>query len=89
MSNLRLNLGCGVKRLNGYVNVDKFGEHDLCFDLETFPYPWEHNSIAEIAMHQVLEHLGQQTKVYLKIIQELYRLKYVFQTAQPRMASTS
>jgi hypothetical protein len=74
MTNLRLNLGCGVKRLDGYINVDKFGEPDLYFDLETFPYPWENNSVAEIAMHHVLEHLGQQTKVYLKIIQELYRI---------------
>ncbi|MGL6341445.1 MAG: class I SAM-dependent methyltransferase [Waterburya sp.] len=74
MSNLRLNLGCGGKRLDGYINVDKFGDPDLCFDLETFPYPWENNSVAEIAMHHVLEHLGQQTKVYLKIIQELYRI---------------
>lgn len=25
MENLRLNLGCGTKRLADYVNVDKFG----------------------------------------------------------------
>lgn len=74
MVNLRLNLGCGVKRLDGYINVDKFGDPDLCFDLETFPYPWENNSVAEIQMSHVLEHLGQQTKTYLKIIQELYRI---------------
>ena len=74
MTNLRLNLGCGVKRLDGYINVDKFGEPDLCFDLETFPYPWENNSVVEISMHHVLEHLGQQPKVYLKIVQELYRI---------------
>jgi hypothetical protein len=74
MVNLRLNLGCGTKRLDGYINVDKYGDPDLCFDLETFPYPWETNSIAEIKMHHVLEHLGQQTETYLKIIQELYRI---------------
>ena len=73
-SDLRLNLGCGTKRLEGYINVDKFGNPDLCFDLETFPYPWENNSVAEIEMHHVLEHLGQQTATYLKIIQELYRI---------------
>ena len=73
-TDLRLNLGCGTKRLDGYINVDKFGNPDLCFDLETFPYPWENNSVAEIEMHHVLEHLGQQTATYLKIIQELYRI---------------
>ncbi len=74
MADLCLNLGCGTKRLDGYINVDKFGQPDLRFDLETFPYPWENNSVAEIEMHHVLEHLGQQTEVYLKIIQELYRI---------------
>jgi hypothetical protein len=71
---LRLNLGCGSKRIPGYINVDKFGDPDLHFDLETFPYPWDDNSIAEIELHHVLEHLGQQTDTYLKIIQELYRI---------------
>ena len=74
MANLRLNLGCGAKRLDGYINVDKFGNPDLLFDLETFPYPWKNNSVAEIEMHHVLEHLGQKNEVYLKIIQELYRI---------------
>lgn len=74
MMDLRLNLGCGAKRLDGYLNVDKFGAPDLRFDLETFPYPWNDNSVAQIEMHHVLEHLGQQTEIYLKIIQELYRI---------------
>jgi CRISPR/Cas system-associated endonuclease/helicase Cas3 len=74
MTDLRLNLGCGAKRLDGYINVDRFGEPDLRFNLETFPYPWKDNSIIEIEMHHVLEHLGQQTETYLKIIQELYRI---------------
>jgi hypothetical protein len=74
MIDLRLNLGCGTKRLDGYINVDMFGDLDLRFDLETFPHPWNDNSVTEIEMHHVLEHLGQQTKTYLKIIQELYRI---------------
>lgn len=74
MTGLRLNLGCGAKYLDGYINVDKFGDPDLRFDLETFPYPWADGSVSAIEMHHVLEHLGQQTEVYLKIIQELYRI---------------
>ena len=52
MANLKLNLGCGAKRLKGYVNVDKFGDPDLRLDLETFPYPWNDNSVAEIELAQ-------------------------------------
>jgi hypothetical protein len=29
MTGLRLNLGCGAKRLEGYINIDKFGDPDL------------------------------------------------------------
>lgn len=70
----RLNLGCGAQKLPGYVNVDKFGDPDVQWDLETFPWPWSEHSVTEIQLIHVLEHLGQTTAVYLKIIQELYRI---------------
>ncbi len=53
MNELRLNLGCGAKHLDGYINVDKYGDPDLRFDLETFPYPWDDNSVATIELHHV------------------------------------
>ena len=34
MNDIKLNLGCGEKRLPGYLNVDKFGTPDLKHDLE-------------------------------------------------------
>jgi len=74
MSKLRLNLGCGSKLLESHINVDKFGNPDLKFDLETFPWPWKNDSVSEIRLEHVLEHLGQLTEIYLKIIQEMYRI---------------
>jgi hypothetical protein len=72
---LSFQLACHPFRVSAiHLNVDKFGAPDLRFDLETFPYPWDDNSVAQIEMHHVLEHLGQQTEIYLKIIQELYRI---------------
>jgi predicted SAM-dependent methyltransferase len=69
-----LNLGSGAKKKAGYVNVDKYGEPDLKWDLESFPWPWETSSVDHVLLHHVLEHLGRDTDTFLKIIQELYRV---------------
>ena len=62
--------------MNGWVNVDSVQAcfPDVLWDLETFPWPWPDDSIDEIILSQVLEHLGQLPNVYLRIIQELYRI---------------
>ena len=67
MTNLKLNLGCGEKRIPDYINVDKYGNPDIKHDLELFPWPWENNSVSEILLIHVLEHLGKDTDVYFGI----------------------
>lgn len=74
MTDLRLNLGCGARHFEGYINVDKYGNPDVKHDLETFPWPWTDNSVIEILLIHVLEHLGQDSKTYLNIIKEMYRI---------------
>lgn len=73
---MRLNLGCGFNKLDGFVNVDKSPEcePDRVADLEEFPWPFDDDSADEVVMSHVLEHLGQLTETYLAIIQELYRI---------------
>jgi SAM-dependent methyltransferase len=72
----KLNLGCGHNHMQGFVNVDKspVSKPDQIVDLEQFPWPWEDNSVDEVMMNHVLEHLGAQTEVYLNVIKELYRV---------------
>jgi hypothetical protein len=73
---MKLNLGCGAKILNGYVNVDKFDYYDVdkVHDLEKFPYPFDNDVVDEILLSHILEHIGQEPDVFHKIIKELYRI---------------
>ena len=73
---IKLNLGSGSKILPGYTNVDKFDTYnpDIVHDLEKFPYPFKDNSVNEILLSHVLEHVGQNPDIFNKIIRELYRI---------------
>ena len=73
---LKLNLGCGSRKMEGFVNVDcaEICRPDSVVDLEKIPWPWEDYSVDEIKLIHVLEHLGQQTEVFLGIIKEIYRI---------------
>lgn len=73
---MKLNIGCGFNKLDDYLNVDQFPEcePDLLWNLETTPWPFDDNTVDELVAHHVLEHLGQETKVFFAILKELYRV---------------
>ncbi len=73
---LRLNLGCGMRPQPGFVNVDvePACSPDVVCDLEERPWPFADDSVVEVRMAHVLEHLGQDPSVFLGIFQELYRV---------------
>lgn len=73
---MKLNLGCGFNREDGYVNVDKEAicRPDVQCDLEVFPWPWADNSVDEVVANHSFEHLGATTDGWLGIIKELWRV---------------
>ena len=61
---MKLNLGCGAKKKEGYVNCDHYYDDvDMKFDLNKFPYPFKDDSVDEIFMQAVLEHLDDIVSV--------------------------
>lgn len=73
---MKLNIGCGSARRDGYVNIDRRESvaPDLVWDLETTPWPFEADSIEEIIAHDVLQQLGQDPAVFLRIVCEMHRV---------------
>jgi predicted SAM-dependent methyltransferase len=72
MEAMKLNLGCGYNIKPGYINVDLRPSKgvDVVLDLNDCKLPFENNSIDEIYMAHILEHIIDR----YKFIQECYRV---------------
>jgi SAM-dependent methyltransferase len=68
----RLDLGCGTTKKDGFIGVDtlELPGVDIIHDLNIYPYPFEDDSVDEILMDNVLEHIPNP----LKVVEELYRI---------------
>lgn len=69
---MKLNLGCGMDVLEGYVNIDrvKLEGINIIHDLNSFPYPFEDNTFEEIRARSIFEHLDNLQEV----LEELWRI---------------
>lgn len=70
---MKVNLGSGLKKLDGFVNVDHdvLTNPDFVVDLEKDKLPFEDNSVDEMRAHHILEHMGEG---FLSLMQEIYRV---------------
>ncbi len=68
----KLNLGCGMFKKEGYINVDIVSNTtpDILCDLNKFPYPFHDDKFTVIEANHVLEHLYEP----FKVMKELYRI---------------
>ncbi|MDD2772783.1 MAG: hypothetical protein PHP45_03700 [Elusimicrobiales bacterium] len=58
--NLKLNLGCGAVKKEGFLGVDwaAGGAADIVADLNSFPWPFEDSCCVEIIAEHLLEHIA-------------------------------
>lgn len=69
MKKIIINFGCGDTTMPGALNIDhiKLPNVDLVMDFEKFPYPFSDNSVDEIHLYFVLEHLRDHFQVMAEI----------------------
>lgn len=72
-SKVKLNIGSGFKRYDGYKNVDN-NPHcnpDFNIDVGKDNWPFTDNSIDEVLAEHVLEHFGEE---FFHVMKEMYRV---------------
>lgn len=70
---LRLDIGCGIHRKDGFKGVDiiPFPGVDFVLDLKKL-WPWKDNSVTEVHCSHTIEHFASWDRVHF--INELYRV---------------
>lgn len=71
---IKLDLGCGDNKKEGFTGVDKFKTPsvDVEHDLFTFPWPFESESVEEVHSSHFIEHIPQYTRP--RFYEELCRI---------------
>ena len=70
---MKINLGCGFKKLDGYINIDSDAgcNPDLVLEIGKQTLPFDDNSVEHVVAHHILEHLGDE---FFDFIKDLYRV---------------
>ena len=70
---MKINLGSGIKRYDGFLNVDcdPSVDPDILVNLEDGILPIEDNVVTEIKAYHIFEHIGPN---FFKLLQDLYRI---------------
>ena len=69
---IKLSVACGQIRQDGFIGIDKVKTDatDIIWDLETYPWPFEDNSVDEI----LCSHYAEHTKDLIKFVDEIHRI---------------
>jgi len=69
---MKIYFGCGKHRVEGFIGVDKIqtGQVDVVHDMNVYPYPFAENSVDEVLLIQILEHLPDT----IRVVEEIWRI---------------
>lgn len=69
---IKIDFGCGGSKKPGFIGVDilQLDGVDIVHNLTSFPYPFEDNSVDEIWLDNVLEHIPNP----MRVVEELWRI---------------
>ncbi len=69
---MKINFGCGEHKLPGFIGVDKVKTKaaDVIHDMNCMPYPFADDSVDEILMSHILEHLPDT----ISVMEEIWRI---------------
>lgn len=70
---MKINIGGGYKRYDGFLNVDMdpLTKPDFIVNLESDTFPIDDSTVNEVKAYHILEHIGPG---FFHLIQELYRI---------------
>ena len=73
---IKLNVRSSSKIKERFINLDKYKtfKSDIVHDLEKSPYLFEDDSVDQVLLSHVLEHLGSNSSIFNLIMKELYRI---------------
>lgn len=71
---MKLNIGCGETKLEGFINIDieDSTKPDLILDLKKEPFPYPNDSVDQINCLHNLEHI--ELKYWNQVLSEFYRV---------------
>lgn len=74
MNKYKINLGSGIKRIDGYLNIDgdELCNPDYVLDIGKDNLPFPDNSISNVIAHHILEHM--EGDKFFHLMKEIYRV---------------
>ena len=69
---MKIYFGCGKHKVEGFIGVDKLvlPSVDIVHDMNIFPYPFSDNSVDEVLLFNIIEHLPDTVRV----MEEIWRI---------------